>query len=222
MEKLNYERIQTYQSFADVEEMDQAVRGFLYIHKSSLSEGALKVLHFIWRHSVKVVGVSFAKYQTIADSVGLSKRTVIRAVQHFEKSGFLKKIATARMNGKQGVNLLIIQPFSSVDELKNKMSPQEVTPSVTPIKAEIKQQSLCENYQINDKGLDMNKELDNSFLPNSVHPQFIEVASPFFYAIDIYKLWQRVLIAYRKCKLEKPLDDLMEIVVSSFKHSVFM
>ncbi|MBY0121473.1 hypothetical protein [Bacillus sp. S/N-304-OC-R1] len=30
MEKLNYETIQRYQSFVDVEEMDKAVRGFLY------------------------------------------------------------------------------------------------------------------------------------------------------------------------------------------------
>ncbi|MEH7391446.1 hypothetical protein [Bacillus sp. JJ1474] len=47
MEKLNYETIQRYQSFEDVEEMDKAVSGFLYIHKSSFSQGALMVLQFI-------------------------------------------------------------------------------------------------------------------------------------------------------------------------------
>ncbi|MEH7346614.1 helix-turn-helix domain-containing protein [Bacillus sp. JJ1532] len=81
MEKLNYETIQRYQSFVDVGEMDKAVRGFLFIHKSSISQDALKVLQFIWRHSVKVVGVSFAKYHTIAEAVQLTRRTVIRVVQ---------------------------------------------------------------------------------------------------------------------------------------------
>ncbi len=227
MEKLNYETIQRYQSFVDVGEMDKAVRGFLYKHKSSISQGALKVLQFIWRHSVKVVGVSFAKYHTIAEAVQLSRRTVIRAVQKLENLGFLKKIATARMNGKQGVNLLVIQPFQTVEELKNNMSPQDVTPSVTPIKTEKKHHSLCENKN-NEKNvkkldkMDTNNQLDISFLPESVHPKFSEAASPFFYAIDIYKLWQRALIAYRKSKLEKTLEEVIDIVVNSFKQTVFM
>jgi hypothetical protein len=51
MEKLNFDIIQSYQSFSTIAEMDQAVRGFLYKHKSSLSEGTMKVLKFIWRHS---------------------------------------------------------------------------------------------------------------------------------------------------------------------------
>ncbi|WNS73660.1 helix-turn-helix domain-containing protein [Bacillus sp. DTU_2020_1000418_1_SI_GHA_SEK_038] len=227
MEKLNYETIQRYQSFADLEEMDKAVRGFLYVHKSSFSQGVLKVLQFIWRHSVKVVGVSFAKYHTIAEAVQLSRRTVIRAVQKLEILGFLKKIATARMNGKQGMNLLVIQPFPTVEEQKNNMSPQDVTPSVTPIKTEKKHHSLCENKH-NEKNvkkpdkMNTNKQLDISYLPESVHPKFSETASPFFYAIDIYKLWQRALIAYRKSKLEKPLEEVIEIIVCAFKQTVFM
>jgi hypothetical protein len=62
VEKLNFETVQRYQSFQTIEEMDQSVRGFLYKHKAELSEGTLSVLGLIWKHSVKVVGVSFAKY----------------------------------------------------------------------------------------------------------------------------------------------------------------
>ena len=111
MEKLNYDTIKTYQSFKTIDEMDQAVRGFLYKYKSTLSAGTEKVLNFIWRYSVKVVGVSFAKYETIAEAVGVSRRTVIRAVKTLEELGFLKKISTARMNGKQGVNLICDSTF---------------------------------------------------------------------------------------------------------------
>ena len=53
MEKLNYETIKTYQSFTSIDELDQSVRGFLYKFKSSLSDGTVKVLHFIWKYSVK-------------------------------------------------------------------------------------------------------------------------------------------------------------------------
>ena len=149
MEKLNYETIKHYQSFTSIDEMDQAVRGFLYKFKSSLSDGAMKVLRFIWNYSVKVVGVSFAKYDTIATGVGLSRRTVIRAVKALEELSFIKKISTARMNGKQGANLLVIQPFEPIDSLLQSMSPQDVTASVTPNKTKNKQSSLCENNKQN-------------------------------------------------------------------------
>ena len=111
MEQLNYETIKHYQSFPSIHEMDQAVLGFLYKFKSSLSDGTTKVLHFLWKYSVKVVGVSFAKYDTIVSGVGLSRRTVIRAVSLIEELSFIKKIPTVRMNGKQGANLLVIPAF---------------------------------------------------------------------------------------------------------------
>ncbi|MGM7722866.1 helix-turn-helix domain-containing protein [Metabacillus sp. Hm71] len=241
MEKFTYENIQSYQSFSTIEEMDQAVRGFLYLHKSSLSDSTLNVLTFIWRHSVKVIGVSFAKYDTIADAIEISRRTVIRAMKKLESLGIIKKIPTARMNGKQGVNLLIIQPFQSIDQLKNNMSPHDVTPPVTPIKTENKQSSLCENktkpsyvstengvdhQPINDSELNMIdsidiQHLDTSFLPESVHKDFVQAAKPFFSAMDIYKLWKRVLIAYHKLNLQRFLDDVIDTVIDAFKQTVF-
>ncbi|WP_071394230.1 helix-turn-helix domain-containing protein [Bacillus tuaregi] len=149
MYKLNFETIKNYQSFSTIEEMDQAVRGFLYKFKSSLSDGAMKVLKYLWNYSVKVVGVSFSKYDTMAATIGLSRRTVIRAVKMLEELLFIKKIPTSRMNGKQGVNLFVIQPFAAIDSLLANVSPQDVTQPVTPNKAENKQSSLCENKKQN-------------------------------------------------------------------------
>lgn len=242
MQKLNYDTMKSYQSFGTIKDMDQAVRGFLYTFKSSLSEGTLKVLTFIWRHSVKVVGVSFAKYETIAMEINLNRRTVIRAVKALEDLGFIKKVPTARMNGKQGVNLLVIQPYQSIDDMDiHHMSPHDVTPNVTPNKTENKQSSLCENKKnkrTNVTELDqtppvetskMNKidsisddEIDASFLPESVHVKFIEAANPFYHAIDIYKLWNRVLIAYNKINPQRYIDDLIDVVINAFKQTVFM
>ncbi|AST91092.1 helix-turn-helix domain-containing protein [Sutcliffiella cohnii] len=230
MEKFSYEMIQSYQSFQSIEEMDKCVRGFLYIHKGELSEGTISVLKFIWRHSVKVPGVSFAKNDTIAQFVGVSKRTVIRAINKLEELHILKRVHTARKNGKQGVNLLIIQSHQPIDELKNTVSSQPVTLDDTPIKQREKHQSLCENTNRNDVKDDKNahpeKEnlvlIDSSFLPDTIHQNFIQAADPFFSAIEIYKLWKRVLIAYNKINFNRPLEELMHVVVSSFKQSMFM
>jgi hypothetical protein len=240
LEKLNYETIQTYQSFPTIEEMDQSVRGFLYKYKSSLSDGTIKVLNFIWRHSVKVIGVSFAKYDYIAEHVQLSRRTVIRAIKTLESLGIIKKIPTSRMNGKQGVNLLVIQSFQHIDSLKNNMSPQDVTALVTPNKTENKQSSLCENKlkptNVNEQQdpshqptaasqelkFGLHQELDTSFLPDSVHKEFVQAAKPFFSAMDIYKLWKRVLLAYKKINPDRDLNDVIKTVISAFKQTVFI
>jgi Fe2+ or Zn2+ uptake regulation protein len=227
VEKLNYETIQKYQSFQTIEEMDQSVRGFLYKHKAELSEGTLSVLHFIWKHSVKVIGVSFAKYDYIAEQVDLSRRTVIRAVNMLEEKGLIKKVPTSRMNGKQGVNLLVLQAFESIDSIKNNKSPQDVTRPVTPNKTENKQNSLCEKKillkptVVKEASDPSPQHLDISYLPDSISKEFVEVAKPFFNAIDIYKLWKRVLIAYKKLNLERCLDDVIECIVQAFKHTVF-
>jgi DNA-binding Lrp family transcriptional regulator len=243
MEKLNYEVIQSYQSFSTITEMDQAVRGFLYKHKAALSEGTLNVLKFIWRYSVKVIGVSFAKYGTIAAVVQISRRTVIRAIKQLESLGLIKKIPTVRMNGKQGVNLLVIQRFQPIDEVKNNKSPLDVTVHDTPNKTENKQSSLCEiktkpTYVRKAENSDHLKleestkneksdsihdhQLDTSFLPESVHKEFVQAAKPFLNAVEIYKLWKRVLIAYKKMKLEHSLDHVIDKVINAFKQTVFM
>ncbi|MBZ5752400.1 helix-turn-helix domain-containing protein [Metabacillus rhizolycopersici] len=226
MEKLNFETVQRYQSFQTIEEMDQSVRGFLYKHKVELSEGTLSVLQHIWKHSVKVVGVSFAKYDYIAEQVKVSRRTVIRAVNSLEERGIIKRIPTARMNGKQGVNIVVIQAFEPIDTLLNNKSPQDVTPTVTPNKTENKQSSLCEKQikqpiNVNDTSESSQQELDSSYLPDSISQEFVQATKPFLHAIDIYKLWNRVLIAYNKIKPQKYLDDLSECIIHAFKQTVF-
>jgi len=226
MEKFNYETIKKYQSFATVEEMDNAVRGFLYKHKAELSEGTMAVLMQIWRHSVKVIGVSFAKYDYIAEQANVSRRTAIRAVKALKELGLIKKIPTARMNGKRGVNILILQDFPSIESLKNNLSPHADTPCVTANKTENKQSSLCEKEikpnNVKEGNVEPSLEqLDESFLPDSVPEQFVAAAKPFFHVVDIYRLWKRVLIVYSKMKLKKELTDVIDQVEYAFKQTVF-
>lgn len=225
VERLNYETIQKYQSFEKIEEMDQAVRGFLYKHKAELSEGTIAVLTFIWKHSVKVVGVSFAKYEYIAEEVNLSRRTVIRAVNVLEERGIIKKVPTSRMNGKQGVNLLVIQHFEPIDSIINNKSPQDVTLPDTANKTENKQSSLCEKEikptNVKETPKSSSHDLDSSYLPESISNEFVEVTKPFLNTVEIYKLWQRVLIVYNKMKLQRSLSDVIDCVVLAFKQTVF-
>ncbi|APH06434.1 helix-turn-helix domain-containing protein [Bacillus weihaiensis] len=262
--RFSYEAVKGYQSFSSVEEMDKAVRGFLYHHKQELSEGTLKVLTFIWTHSTKVIGVSFAKHETIAKDVGLSRRTVMRAIHKLESLRILSKIPTIRPNGKQGVNILVIQPYQSIDELVSTMSPHDVTVCVTPSDTKNKQHSLCENKKqkpinvssessdkiLEDKQANLESVsasdseegqihknttvhrgsspleisdacIDSSFLPESVHKEFIEAANPFFPTNEIYSLWNRVNIVAKKVNLNRHIDEVIAPVISALKQTIF-
>lgn len=224
MEKLTYETIKKYQSFQTIEEMDQAVRGFLYKHKAELSKGTLAVLKLVWKHSVKVIGVSFAKYEYIAEQLKVSRRTVIRAINHLMERGILKKVPTVRSNGKQGVNVLVIQSYVTLQE--SKMSPHAVTLDVTPNKTENKQSSLCEKKDKDPRTTKRDPEpslteLDSSYLPEFIPQPFIEAATPFFQAADIFMLWKRVLHAYRRLDLNRPIECYIDQIVYAFKQSVF-
>ncbi|WP_096155697.1 hypothetical protein [Bacillus sp. FJAT-45066] len=238
MEKFTYETVKSYQSFASLEEMNEEIRRFLYRYKSTLSNGAIKVIQYIAKHSCKVIGVSFSKNQTIASALNLGVRTVTRSIKKFVDIGLLKKIHTVRENGKQGVNILVIQPFST------KMTTLDDHVCDHPNKTEKKLDSLCENKKpfiekeenattdttpppsssLEKKGLKENPYayIDSTFLPPFVHPEFIKVADPFFSAMEIFQLWKRVTIAYNKIPFDRPLEELIDAIIQSFKTTIFM
>lgn len=193
METLNFDNIKQHQSFNSIEDMDKSVRSFLYKHKSELSEATYNVLKSIWMHSVKVVGVSFAKYDYIADQVKISRWTVIRAVNKLEDLGILKRDPTVRANKKRGVNIIVVQTWNDVFPTDNNMSPHDVTVPVTTNKTENKQNSLCENKKPNNVIEPSLEQLDNSFTPGNVEQEFIQATRPFMNAVDTFKLRNRVL-----------------------------
>ena len=237
MEKFTYETVKSYQSFASLEEMNEEIRRFLYRYKSTLSNGALKVIQYIAKHSCKVIGVSFSKNQTIASALNLGVRTVTRSIKKFVEFGILKKIHTVRENGKQGVNILVIQPFST------KMTTHDDHVCDHPNKTEKKLDSLCENKKpfiereenatahtttapssssFIEKKENPYTYIDSTYLPPFVHPEFVKVADPFFSAMEIFQLWKRVTIAYNKIPFDRPLEELIHTVVQSFKTTTFM
>ncbi len=110
------------------------------------------------------------------------------------------------------------------------MSPHDVTVSVTPNKAVNKQSSLCENKKnipnnvrapekrekCHQKKADKNNnndQFDTSFLPESVHGEFVQAAKPFLSPVEISNLWKRVLIVHKKTKIEQSLNDVIGTVI---------
>ncbi|WP_368659142.1 hypothetical protein AB3Z07_09415 [Metabacillus halosaccharovorans] len=101
------------------------------------------------------------------------------------------------------------------------MSPQDVTVPVTTNKTENKQSSLCENKKPNNVNETTPGENDHTFLPENIDKEFIVASKQFLSVSEIYKMWNRVLIVYKKTKIDKPLNLVMNSILSAFKESVF-
>jgi hypothetical protein len=72
----------------------------------------------------------------------------------------------------------------------------------------------------NNNNIKTTSAIDHTFLPSFIDSSFIETAKPFIPAKDIYKLWLRVLIAYKKSKVNKLLSEVIDGINKAFKQTV--
>lgn len=126
-EVLTFENLEKYRSFETISEMDEVI--YTYIERlraDELPESVIEVLRFFGRSSLRITGVSFAKYLTIAEAVGKSRSTVIRAINTLEEYGMIKRIATVKKwkgrSRKKSVNIIVIQPSLQSVKLQDETS----------------------------------------------------------------------------------------------------
>lgn len=66
------------------------------------------------------------------------------------------------------------------------------------------------------------EDLDETFTPENVPSQFRDVVAPFFKSADkIYKLYHRVLTAYKRSKIDKSIEQVINQAIQAFKETVF-
>jgi hypothetical protein len=65
-------------------------------------------------------------------------------------------------------------------------------------------------------------DLDESFTPSNVPQEFVQAVAPFYRSAEaIYRLWYRVLIAHKRSQVGRPVEDMVDEVISAFKETVF-
>ncbi|SFG14933.1 Helix-turn-helix domain-containing protein [Halobacillus alkaliphilus] len=209
---MNIHDISKLQSFPSKKELDLRVRSFLYQHKAALSPASLEILTFIWRHSVKYPGVSFAKIETIEKATKRSRRTIVRAINTLEKAGLLSRIPTIRPNGKRGVNILVITPAEEnpLPDKKDIASEEKAEkPEQTESPKPAKQVSAAKPV------------VDTDYLPFYIPKAFIQLSQSFLNVKDILGAWKRVHYAYQQMHLRYPVDHYITIITQTFKQAVF-
>ena len=95
--------LQHYQTFHTVADVDAAIAVQLSTHNLTKSERA--VLRRIAQSALKYPGAAHLKAATIAKSIGVSTKTVYRAVKRLHMLGILQIIASTKLNGIKGANI---------------------------------------------------------------------------------------------------------------------
>ncbi|MCR6846288.1 helix-turn-helix domain-containing protein [Bacillus sp. IBL03825] len=241
----NYKQYKELQSFQSVDEMNETIRSFLYKHTHELSESAINVLKYLARHSCKIPGVSFLKVATIATALGISARTVQRVLKILEDFEVLARHKTIRKEGKlrggNGHNVyVLLKNYSVIPNVPAEMSQGESAEN--PINSKVsdtkldKEAEFSESHPLEEFKNELNvketspreskkielEELDETFTPENVPNQFRDTVAPYFRSANkIYKLYHRVLIAYKRSKIDKPIEHVIDRAIQAFKETVF-
>lgn len=119
--KYHFGHLAEYATFDNVEELNHHVNGFR--DKTTATE--FKVLWFISKYAVKFIGAAHLKLATIADGIGMSIKTVQRAIKSLIDMEAIKKSKTTRpIKGGQGANIYQILPSYDLD-VQAQMSKRE-------------------------------------------------------------------------------------------------
>lgn len=122
-----FDYLKMYSTFHTVAEMDEAVASHLATH--DLTESERNVILRIAQSALAFPGAAHLKAKTIADSVGISTKTVYRAVKKAAELGILHVVASTKLNGIKGANIYQILHVPS------KMSERVQTEEMHEIKA---------------------------------------------------------------------------------------
>jgi DNA-binding Lrp family transcriptional regulator len=243
MHKKVLEKLRGYQTFKTAKEVDAAIEAHLAEHM--LNDSQLRTLRVLAYRAKQVPGVAYVKYETIAEIIGKTRRTVINAVKGLVEKGIIEKHGTVReTKGGCGANIFSILPFTSdftSDCTTDDTSQEEVESSATTepeapfaggeeVKEveEVKENSLYTSYNVQDAREEQDKkeisikedeQLDKTFVSKMVPEEFSNLVGMYLKdALDIYKLYQRAILAANKLGAPVVRDD---IAVEAFKQTLF-
>lgn len=98
-----FDYLKTYETFNTVAEMDEAVAQ--HLAANDLTESERNVIVRIAQSALAYPGAAHLKAKTIADSVGISTKTVYRSVKKASELGILRVVASTKLNGIKGANI---------------------------------------------------------------------------------------------------------------------
>ncbi|THD15558.1 hypothetical protein CI793_12330, partial [Anoxybacillus ayderensis] len=219
---------QKHQTFSSVDEMNWHIAEMK--KRVHFTPAELRILDVMVKHSCKVIGACWLKKENIMKLAHVeSEITLRRFFKKMQNHGFMKIYRTYRAKkGGQSSNIYEFQKVFSencLGGLSRRENAENADISKDKAVKNKTETTILETKvnNINNVIEGQNEPiLDSSFVPGFVDENFVRTAAPFFNAKEIYHFWLRVLIAYKKSKLQRPIGEVIGTVNKAFKHTVFM
>lgn len=210
--------LQKYVQFESVKDMDNHIDEVLKTF--DLNDTTRELLLLLSRYSVKFVGVSYMKVDTISTLMKRSKRTIQRSLNVLKGLGIIERIETMRdVSGGNGASITLI--CRSVPSLREE--PSEPCETINEESIEEKETiiSKSKNNKLNNNVLKRNEvQHDISYIEGTVDSWFIKLSSPFFNNKLIKKLWKKAQQCFEwYSSVPYMIDE--ETITRAFKVSVY-
>ncbi|MFG6496225.1 hypothetical protein P8610_12735 [Fictibacillus sp. UD] len=230
--------------FHSVAEFNRHKEVFLQRHPDLFTHSEFIAFEVLSQYCVVVPGVANAKIATLVSACsakqgGISRATFVRMLRKAKNAGMLKTYKTYRSSGGFSHNIFVFQPFdlpcdTQMTQCDNqetacgsKGEGEQLTEETEKLFINLKNKDLNirqekEVHTLHYDNLYSSKDLDYTFVPNTVPNIFIHTVKPFFDgANEIYTFWQKALLAYKKFNFNTPLEHMTTIVIEAFKTTVF-
>ncbi|QKS71963.1 helix-turn-helix domain-containing protein [Paenalkalicoccus suaedae] len=171
-------------TFRDKDHMDASIRQHRKCHIRALTPTMRDVLDVIAQYALRYPGVCYLRKQRIADHIGRSRRTVIRACKALEQLGIIEQYPLFRDKGdrRRSVNAIVVQPARVTTEChshKPKHKPVKQTNSTNGTHTPTRPTKRAEHKEP--------PHLDASYLRDSMPVALFDVLSPFLDAKALYE-----------------------------------
>lgn len=218
-ETLSFNNLGKYSKFETVASMDEVIYEYIEVLRNDEQpESVIEVLRFFGRSSLRITGVSFAKYQTIIDSVGKSRSTVVRAINTLESYGMIERIPTVKnwlgrgKSRRKSVNIIAIQSSmihqddtTTEDVQANEDKAEEV---------ETGSQSLFFKHNYSSYVLESQRALETAGIRNNVPYVLYDTLSRFYAGKELRKFIGIVFRAKTsKIRIEAHEDDFKTVIL---------
>lgn len=150
--------------FSSVEEMDTAVQAHIYHNATDLSDNYKKILRLLANYALKTLGTAHLKYDTIAEQIGCSKSTIVRAIKRLKDLGIIEVTKGKKRNGIQGADYFHILNFNK--QVTMRMTTREMTTRATHEKP---RSSKAQDTKNHTESFYSFKSISNPFVVNNVN-----------------------------------------------------
>src|SRR5699024_8079024 len=116
-------KLEQYINFESLEELNHHVSQ--HVKNNQLNDTQYKLLTILSQHSVKYLGASYLKNNTLAGLLNIAKRSVQRNLKILADLGIILKVSTLRpVRGGSGSNIFVIQEYKECNDVIPSESPR--------------------------------------------------------------------------------------------------